>query len=534
MPGKALGSMYALLVVLTLAAVSLRTFGQGPTVPAASQSNSRLTVIISDLHMGVGRQGPGGTSGEWRPMEDFRWKQEFDDFLKEIDKGNTELILNGDTFELWQPANDGCVSQDPLLGCTETGALQRIQRVLKAHEDELAMLGRFAGDAGNRLVIVPGNHDAALLFKSVAQAVLGAIHAPSGKVKVAEAGFWFSDDRLLYAEHGHQIERPDSADENWTWPAPFIERDGTRYLQRSKEERTLQAYVNSHEEQVPVPAPIIDNTPEQEDALRIMLASEVRTIGASASGDVFGFVLFKTMWQDLKGTLKPADGKPPVWKLEEMKLAGDAALLPVLEADDPLRGAVQFSLDAGQRDFFMQQLSPDELRMLCSKQWIIWRNQEEEGKPHTLRPCPYEGSLSAAVSTFFRPRDKLFKKRLDQVYDNLEKAGYSRPRFKVFVRGSAHVPERGFQPRKGDWDPFVLTVGAWQRVATKKDLDRLRAGSDRKNLSDQEFLRSIKLEELPACYSFVRIDPYTNKPDPKLRYWVKGDNGKWQSDEKCR
>ena len=44
----------------------------------ASQSGARSIVVISDLHMGIGRDA----SGEWNPTEDFRWAAEFAQFLE--------------------------------------------------------------------------------------------------------------------------------------------------------------------------------------------------------------------------------------------------------------------------------------------------------------------------------------------------------------------------------------------------------------------------------------------------------------------
>ena len=70
-------------------------------------STSRLVVIASDLHLGAGRSA----SGEWLPIEDFRWQEDFASFLEAIDeagKGATDLVLNGDTFEVWQSTTDDC------------------------------------------------------------------------------------------------------------------------------------------------------------------------------------------------------------------------------------------------------------------------------------------------------------------------------------------------------------------------------------------------------------------------------------------
>ncbi|HSG38094.1 MAG TPA: hypothetical protein VLE27_00530, partial [Thermoanaerobaculia bacterium] len=68
-------------------------------VPTVTEN--RLTVILSDTHFGVGH----GADGEWHPFEDFRWLEDFKKFLAEVDakgKSAVDLVLNGDSFELWQ------------------------------------------------------------------------------------------------------------------------------------------------------------------------------------------------------------------------------------------------------------------------------------------------------------------------------------------------------------------------------------------------------------------------------------------------
>ena len=69
-------------------------------VTSVSAQSGRLTVFISDTHFGVGKQ-----DGQWHAFEDARWAPEFYLFLDAISRqsnGTTDLVLNGDTLELWQ------------------------------------------------------------------------------------------------------------------------------------------------------------------------------------------------------------------------------------------------------------------------------------------------------------------------------------------------------------------------------------------------------------------------------------------------
>lgn len=112
---------------------------------SASGASTRLTVLISDLHLGVGIDPK---NDQWHPIEDFRWQEEFALFLKAIDqkgKGATDLIINGDAFELWESIEWDCSNPDKNLVCTESEALNRLQRIVVGHRSELRALGEFAG-----------------------------------------------------------------------------------------------------------------------------------------------------------------------------------------------------------------------------------------------------------------------------------------------------------------------------------------------------------------------------------------------------
>ena len=155
-----------------------------PPVPAThaqtSTAGERRVVVLSDLHMGVGRDA----SGAWHPFEDFRWATELELFLGALEAETavgTDLILNGDTFELLQGDAARCVYEDVTLGCTEPEALALLERVLVAHTREMAALGAFARVGANQVVLVPGDHDAALLFPSVGRLAVAAFDAPADR-----------------------------------------------------------------------------------------------------------------------------------------------------------------------------------------------------------------------------------------------------------------------------------------------------------------------------------------------------------------
>src|SRR6266446_10019438 len=132
-----------------------------PSVGGISTAYPAAVAVISDTHMGFGETD----AGEWNPLEDFRWADEFVLFLNQIDRmsqNRVTLVLAGDTFELWQSDTPDCRAAAPTLGCSEDEAVARIKRILTAHRVELQALGTFASHPANRLIFIPGNHDAAI------------------------------------------------------------------------------------------------------------------------------------------------------------------------------------------------------------------------------------------------------------------------------------------------------------------------------------------------------------------------------------
>jgi hypothetical protein len=261
----------------------------------------RTVIVISDLHFGLGgKQASTGGSAPmvdgWDPYEDFRWSREWAEFLQQIDRdaqasgSAVDLILNGDAFELWQSRKNDCKSRDPEQGCSGREALARAQQVIAAHSEDLRRLGAFAMSGDNRVVIVPGNHDAALLFPEVAGAVQASTLASAERLRVSPTGYWISRDRRIYADHGHQIGLDPNGFHNW--PTPFRERDGEHYLTRPWGEQFMQAFYNAYEDRYP----IIDNIAAERDAVRFAITREGPLGLVQAVGKFVGFTLLKTSW----------------------------------------------------------------------------------------------------------------------------------------------------------------------------------------------------------------------------------------------
>jgi UDP-2,3-diacylglucosamine pyrophosphatase LpxH len=524
------------LVLLLIACCSL----QGIVVPRATSAatGARLMVFISDLHMGVGKID--GTD-EWHRTEDFRWADEFELFLRFIDEqgqGRIDLIIVGDFLELWQSLELECTGEkdqrecrvkDCLygnfdLGCNESEALNRLNRILSQHAKVFWDLGAFSTAGDNRLVIIPGNHDAALLYPSVRQAMLKAIPAPDGRTRIAEEGYWLSADGRIMAEHGHQLDQVNLFDK---WPSPFLREGSQIHLRRPWGEQFVQDYYNQYEERFP----IIDNISEEGLGVRLGIAAGDAAKAVEAVGRFFQFILYQVSWDQFRSFLGETGG-PPLWDIESIRYnEGVRFLVESIPANDPMRTLAEKAFRAGSLKVAPANLTDAELEALCDQRAAFAEQLNKPGESPLITECPRaDGTLGAISDYLFRTPDTILKDYLERTYEVLQRARPEITPFDVFVYGHTHKANRGFQPVKGYWNPTVVNTGAFQRVVTP---DQLKAIQEKRALKDKEALLFLKPEDLPACYSYIRIDPYEDRPRPLLRYWVQDESGKWGEKEQC-
>jgi hypothetical protein len=507
---------HTVLILAILTVISL--------TPAQSPSgSSRLEIFISDTHFGVGKD----TAGHWHPYEDARWAPEFAEFLETMNKlgdGHADLIMNGDTFELWQSLdpNDCTVLENRNLGCNEADALKRLRTVLASHQAELRAIGKFARTGQNQVFIVPGNHDAALLFDQVARTVVREIGAPTDHLRIVVDGYWLSPDGLVYAEHGQQIGLDVNKFDNW--PKPFITWGGNRYLQRPWGEQFVQRFYNSFEAKYP----IIDNISDESLGVRYGLAAEGPSAIPRDLGLFVHFYLTELSWKQTSQNLGDNPAMPD-WDIAAIRQQGNEFFVESIPENDPLRTAVQDQLRKGTFGLSMSDLSNEEIGNICDLRKVI----ADENIDHpAVRQCP-QMTLGAITQSLVSSRNKVFTQHLDETFDHLVKAGrIERDRaFQLFVYSHTHLSDPGFEPLKGSgrsWNPFVVNTGAWQRTATPEQLDSIR----RKRNLDDKLLLKLEPEDLPPCYPFVMVAPYAATPVSALRFWRKLD-GSWSISKSC-
>ena len=528
--------------------------GRSPVAAGASaqerdvRSGPRFVAVIADLHLGLGRDA----AGEWRPEEDFRWAEEFALFLEAIDKeggGATDLVLNGDTFDLTRAADAACAHDDPALGCTEPQALARLDRVLAAHARVVDALAAFAASEANRLILVPGEHDAALLFPAVRRRVEEALGAREGRGGVAADGYWQSDDGQIHVEHGHQIGwRPDRFE---GWPEPFVERDGRRYLARPERARAVDSLFDELEARYPV----VDNFADEGAGLTHGLAAEGTADLGEEAPELLRYVLFRMPWQQFRVDLDAGDVQAPDWDLAAVRAQGSSFLVDSFANDDRFKPLARQAQEAGQLDALMAGLDDDELIAVCDYRAAARRARrrfervltqfDPQGPP--VRECPrHPDSRGGLFDYFWRTRDRLYGDRLQEAQAGRPQGA---PPIAVFVHNHTLLVDwrqrvleltrlgrtvivDGFSPVRNALAPVVVNGGPWQRTITPVQFGRLRAEHD---LSDAELLETLRPEHLPPCYGFVRIDPYDDTPGlPAIRYWRQAEvDDAWEMAGTC-
>jgi UDP-2,3-diacylglucosamine pyrophosphatase LpxH len=581
----------AAVLGVAFAAAAWRVAPQVPPSPAEAKAASAVaasagpsasapgvTIFISDLHLGFGRiSSPSPASGgkandPWHPMEDFRWFSEFDAFLTAVEtlwtnkKRPAKLVIVGDFLELWQspPENRDCVydgsgaavkdAKGPFLelavksnlSCRRDDALIRANRVLTAHNDVLKRIGRFASKDGNSVIIVPGNHDAALVFESVKQATLNAIGAPPSQVDIASQGYWRSRDGKVVAEHGHFIkgdvnsygEFPVQCLNLAEQPIPCNGPSAQTYLQRPWGEKFVQDFYDRYEVQFPT----IDNITSEAAGASLAVHASAGAERRAAVGSALKFLLLQQSVRQFVELLGPQGDivDPPRWDVTAVRTKGDEFFEESLARSNPLREDIKQLRMAGQLDVHISQLTDDELHQICDVRFAMQSaSAAVQGQPPDVCPGspPKLGALKTKLLTTNAQR---LAERMEEFREMLKKLPTSDATtsdFSVYVYAHTHavhgpcsahrVAGKKSQTADGQpWMPVALNTGAWQRLVTPERLAEMTPGPGGKPLS------AYVPEDLPACFSMVIVTPGKDGPVPQTWFWAK-KNGFWNFTLTC-
>ncbi|HEX4449903.1 MAG TPA: hypothetical protein VH143_03480 [Kofleriaceae bacterium] len=232
----------------------------------------RRKVIVSDLHI-----GPGTSDPRFAGIEDFYSDAEWGQFL-DAETAPTDLIIDGDFIEFWQiaaalhalpqadrSATGVTLAEDQTLG------VAAIELVIAAHPTVFRDLGRFLARGDRRVIVIPGNHDADLLWPKVQLRIARAIAPPDPSTLIFVDGAAYEHGGV-HVEHGHAF---DAANQFATGYAPFgRDRDGRCRLQASWGEIFVDQFYTETERQIP----FIDNLYPESAAVLWELREDPRGI----------------------------------------------------------------------------------------------------------------------------------------------------------------------------------------------------------------------------------------------------------------
>ena len=483
---------------------------------SAFAASERYAFFISDLHF-----GPGKTDdGKWSRIEDFRWAPALNDFLayaNAVGGGRTDLVLLGDSFELWQSPLMKCAADistvgctdvdcnyaDEDLGCTEEEAVKRIERVITKHGDEIALIRGFAMSNSNAVVIVPGNHDAALMLPGVGGAAEKAF--ASQRVTLARPGYWISTDRKIYADHGHQFDDLN----RWNaWPDPTIKKDGGMYLRRPWGENMVQRFYNQYEEAFP----IVDNFLDEKEGVDFALDQVGVGPAALAVGRFLRVFLFEQSFNQTAQALD--DGKSP-WDVQATRQKRPEFFVDMLLLNSRLKAPLEEAIANHQLRLDVTAMTDDEIRRVCDQKAALARDHP------AVETCPIKVEhLGAVLHSIVYSPETIRRNYLLRISHDLYNY---RSAPAVYVYGHTHraVPPQTVKLGEiltGPAETVVVNDGAFQRVGTRAQVD---AALKRRQESDPSTQFSdLTPDDLPDCHTFVMIAPYDKMPVPKLMHIV--------------
>lgn len=505
MASRRLLASLALTALIGCAAAPGETAAQD--VAAGTATPRRQIVAISDLHFGLGHVA----KDKWDPREDFRWTNALREFLEATRKSGADkvdLVIAGDFLELWQPPDDVRCDGDADAACSVAEMRAVVRHVVGQHATDLKLLGDFAKQGDNRLIVIPGNHDAALLVPEIWAEVSTALGAESGRVAFISDGVWASIDGQVVIEHGHQIGADVNSFAKWPTVTRQREGDAVVFLHSPWGERFVQKLFNAEERTYP----IIDNLSPESYGARLRLADRGLWRSAADVARFLAFNLFETTVTQKAQSLGTEGKAGEPCTRREAEALGYRMFASALPADDPFRGELEGTSEEAkalqtQLNELAKTLSLEELAQICRQ-----RNSTQD--------------LGGLIESTFVARQDVLRKHADA---RLAKF----PNMKLFVYAHTHQLERPWNLRLGLGSSVtVLNTGAFQRLVDEAGFkQRLK---DRKIKKPSDGLSKIALEALAPCYSFVEIQAGSSiaLPVAATKMW-KMDEGESSGDVKA-
>ncbi len=530
-------------------------------VPSLSQAdqceirNDSVQIYISDSHIGTGGQCVGqGCRDGWHNMEDFRWEDDFRQFINFLGRKISkpiDLVMVGDSFELWQdmagiPCKDD--GQRSNFGCNAEQSKKRVEKVGEKHAEVFKILSDFVRpDKDNKIIMLPGNHDAALAMNTVASTVKEQFTEGAKKnVCVDEDGMIQGKD--IFVEHGHQLEGDmNRYDDPLNGTIECINSDGKAvncndndaFVRRSWGENFVQNYFNDYEDLFP----IIDNYATEgagvpDGVQRGFKASSL----PKKSSAVLGFLSFLFTKQTLAHLgdvlTTEQEGVTAICRNEndkkciDLKTMGEWPINHKIFSQLPgkSKDALQFIFDTEAKpdadepvklkDVYANYSSEDasKLDILLIATCLYWA--QENGNVR----CSYsKETLSAGGTKIKQWIEGIIDPDYDKVVDHIKhREKQFRDEFKYFIYGHTHFAEQKKKNGK-----IILNTGAWQRVTDPDDIEKIIQKCTDSGRDEKDCFKTMTPDKLTPCYSFAasELGSYTT---PTLFWWalVPGSNNK--------
>lgn len=490
------------------------------TLPAGTVSAQQILrpiYIISDLHMGAGKAG----GWDWNRLEDFRWPRAFDGFLRAIGQSHpkgVDLVIAGDFLELWQHPTASCTRlRDTECGCSTEEMKQIVRDVVAGHQAEFEAIGRFLSNENNRIFVIPGNHDAALMEDEIWLLLAQAV--PGGRERFirVQSGTWFSEDNKVVVEHGHQHAFDANYFPGWPGGVTKICGDGNRFF-RTWGENFVQTLYNDVEAKLP----LIDNLLPESRGVSIYYQHSKRE-GTSAA-DISRFVVFNMLQTSPYQKISAIDvGKEPAALDQDQvdfcrKCIGEDLILRHPEDLDyktlaGISGSDQekeFRLLLRQRVQNKDLLDEDALRELCER--LALRDSGMLMPNDALKKQPgCDKSLGTVTKMIFDPDGvHVLKKRINEL-DKDNRA------LRIYAFGHTHDAKVSMDINTDRGKTIkAYNTGAFLRLMDKNYLKRSKKPGE----SDLAAFERLTHDDLKPCYPVLAVTyDQANRPRPELRHW---------------
>lgn len=206
-------------------------------------SDKKVTISVSDLHIGGGPDDPGD--------DHVYHRHQFSQFIARLkdspegQAGEIELFINGDFLEFAQVNPGAYTLGSAKYWCSEAESMQKLEPIIQGHPNIFAALKEFSG-RGNLVTMAAGNHDVELFWADVQK----RLQEVAGPISFALGEEWFTRyDGRLKIGHGHQFD-PANKFESW-WNPILAGPDGVARLEMCPGTLFMVKFVNWLEGEFP-------------------------------------------------------------------------------------------------------------------------------------------------------------------------------------------------------------------------------------------------------------------------------------------